>query len=285
MEQSQRKDVWAASDLYEPYVGRWSRRVAKEFLNWLAVPEGMAWLDVGCGTGALIQTIIETGNPSSVIGIDPSPGYIEYAKARIASPRARFEVGDAQSLPMDTASLDAAVTGLVLNFVSQPPRAVAEMARVVRPEGMVAAYVWDYAGKMELMRYFWNAAVALDSDAEELDEGRRFPICQPESLAALFAQAGVNDVEVRPIDIATDFRDFDDYWSPFLGGQGPAPGYAMSLSDARRAVLQERIRFELPLTKDGSIHLIARAWAVRGRKPSRVAQPGATGDAPLAARP
>lgn len=267
MAQSHRKDVWAAGDLYEPYVGRWSRLVAKEFLKWLAVPERKDWLDVGCGTGALIQTIIETENPNSVIGIDPSPGYTEYAKARIASPRARFEAGDAQSLPIDTASLDVAVAGLVLNFVPQPPRAAAEMARVVRPGGMVAAYVWDYAGKMELMRYFWDAAVALDPAAKELDEGRRFPICQPKPLAELFAQAGLSEVEVRPIDIATDFSDFDDYWSPFLGGQGPAPGYAMSLSDERRAALRERIRSELPITKDGSIHLIARAWAARERKP------------------
>lgn len=266
MEQSQRKEVWASGDLYEPYVGRWSRRVAREFLNWLAVPERKDWLDVGCGTGALIQTIIETENPNSIIGIDPSLGYTEYAKARIASPRARFEVGDAQSLPIDTASLDAAVAGLVLNFVPQPPRAVAEMARVVRPGCIVAAYVWDYAGKMELMRYFWDTAVALDPGAKELDEGRRFPLCQPTPLAELFAQARLSEVEVRPIDVATDFRDFDDYWSPFLGGQGPAPGYAMSLSEEGRAALRERIRSELPITKDGSIHLIARAWAARGRK-------------------
>jgi len=266
VEQSQRKDVWAAGALYEPYVGRWSRRVARELLNWLAVPERKDWLDVGCGTGALIQTIIETEDPNSVIGIDPSPDYIEYAKARIASPRARFEVGDAQSLPIDTASLDAAVAGLVLNFIPQPPRAVAEMARVVRPGCVVAVYVWDYADKMELMRYFWDAAVALDPGAKELDEGRRFPICQPTPLAELFAQAGLRVVEVRPIDVATDFRDFDDYWSPFLGGQGPAPGYAMSLSEERRAALREGIRSKLPITKDGSVHLIARAWAARGCK-------------------
>ncbi len=267
MEQSEGKDVWAAGDLYEPYVGRWSRQVAKAFLDWLAVPERMAWLDVGCGTGALTRTIIETGDPGSVMGIDSSPGYIEYAKAHIASPLARFEVGDAQSLPVDTASLDVAVSGLVLNFVPRPPRAVAEMTRVVRPGAVVAAYVWDYAGKMELMRYFWNTAVALDASAIDLDEGRRFPICQPNPLTELFTQAGLREVEMRPIDVATDFRDFDDYWSPFLGGQGPAPGYAVSLSDDRREVLRERIRSELPVSEDGSIHLIARAWAVRGRKP------------------
>jgi len=267
VEQSQRKDVWAAGDLYEPYVGRWSRLGASEFLKWLAVPAEKEWLDVGCGTGALTQNILDHTNPKSVKGVDPSSGFIEYAKAHLTSGRANFEVADAQSLSIDTASFDAAVAGLVLNFVPQPSRAVAEMARVVRPGGVVAAYVWDYAGKMELMRYFWDAAVALDPAAYELDEGRRFPICQPEPLTELFTKAGLHGVEVRPIDIPTDFRDFDDYWSPFLGGQAPAPGYAMSLSEERRTTLRDRIRSKLPIANDGAIRLIARAWAVRGRTP------------------
>lgn len=267
LEQSQRKDIWAAGDLYEPYVGRWSRLVARAFLEWLAVPDGSDWLDVGCGTGALTQTILDHKSPRSVRGVDPSPGFVEYAKGRVTGERASFEVGDAQSLPIDVATFDAAVAGLVLNFVPQPSRAVAEMARVVRPGGVVAAYVWDYAGKTELMRYFWDAAVALDQAAYELDEGRRFPICQPEALTALFLHAGLRDVEARAIDIPTDFRDFDDYWSPFLGGQGPAPGYAMSLSEVRRGALRDRIQSMLPIAEDGAIHLIARAWAVRGHTP------------------
>lgn len=264
MAQRQHTDVWAAGDLYEPYVGRWSRRVAVEFLEWVDAPERGNWLDVGCGTGALTQAILAHENPQAVIGIDASPGYASYARAHTESPRVRFAVGDAQSLPVDTASFDAAVAGLILNFVPQPAQAVAEMARVVLPGAVVAAYVWDYAGKMELMRYFWNAAVALDAAAIELDEGHRFPICQPTPLAELFAQVGLRDVEVRPIDVATDFRDFDDYWSPFLGGQGPAPGYAVALSQQRCAELRERVRSALPIAKDGSIHLIARAWAARG---------------------
>ncbi len=267
MEKSQHNDVWAAGDLYEPYVGRWSRRVARDFLNWLAVPAGMHWLDVGCGTGALTRTILEQAAPSSVVSVDASPGYVEYAKAHTGDSRARFEVGDAQSLPFDSASADAVVSGLVLNFVPQPRQAVAEMARVARPGSIVAAYVWDYAGKMELMRYFWDAAVALNPAAADLDEGRRFPICQQRSFAELFEGAGLRDVEVRPIDVPTEFRNFDDYWSPFLGGQGPAPGYAVSLSETRRAELRERIRSALPVAKDGTIHLIARAWAGRGYKP------------------
>ncbi len=249
---------------YEPYVGRWSRLVAREFLQWLAVAPSSRWLDVGCGTGALSEVILETASPHTVVGIDPSEGYIAYARDQVDDDRARFQVGDAQALPFDAASFDAVVSGLVLNFVPEPHQAAGEMARVTRPGGIVAAYVWDYAGKMELMRYFWDAAVALNPAASELDEGRRFPLCKPDPLHRLFEGAGLREVEVRPIDVPTHFRDFDDYWSPFLGGQGPAPGYAMSLSEERRGELRERIRSTLPIAVDGSIHLIARAWAVRG---------------------
>ncbi len=264
----ERKDTWAAGKLYEPYVGRWSRFVARDFLAWLDVPAQSAWLDVGCGTGALTEVILQQTQPSSVTGMDPSVGFVEHAKAHITDPRAAFDVADAQSLPVASARFDAAVSGLVLNFVPNPSRAVAEMTRAARPGGVVAAYVWDYAGKMELMRYFWDAAVALDPGAVDLDEGRRFPLCAPAPLTGLFTAAGLKEIEVRPIDAPTRFRDFDDYWTPFLGGQAPAPGYAMSLSEERRAVLRDRIRSRLPIASDGSINLIARAWAVRGRTPA-----------------
>jgi SAM-dependent methyltransferase len=264
VEPSERHDKWADGDRYEPYVGRWSRRVAQSFLDWLAVPQDKDWLDVGCGTGALSGTILERADPRSLTGVDPSPGFVEYSKARLGSARARFEMGDAQSLPLAAASVDAVVSGLVLNFVPQPARAVAEMRRVARPGGVIGAYVWDYAEGMELMRCFWDAAVALDPAALELDEGPRFPICRPEPLSQLFAEAGLAGVETRAIDVATVFRDLDDYWKPFLGGQGPAPGYAVSLDDKHRGALRERIRSRLPISQDGSIHLMARAWAVRG---------------------
>ena len=264
MDQPARTAVWASGAAYEPYVGRWSRLVAREFLRWLAVPPGSRWLDVGCGTGPLSQTILEVAGPSLVMGIDPSEGYVAFAREQVVDARASFAVGDAQALPAETATYDAVVAGLVLNFVPDPGRAVAEMARVTRPGGVVAAYVWDYAERMQLMRYFWDAAVALNPAALGLDEGRRFPLCKPEPLTTLFREAALGDVVARAIDIATDFRDFDDYWSPFLGGQAPAPGYAMSLDDARRAMLREQIRASLPIAPDGSIHLMAQAWAVRG---------------------
>ncbi len=262
-----RKDTWAAGKLYEPYVGRWSRLVAKDFLQWLELPRNLDWLDVGCGTGALAEIILQQMQPRTIKGVDPSAGFVDHAKAHIDDPRATFEIADAQSLPVDSALFDAAVAGLVLNFVPKPALAVQEMARAVRPQGVVAAYVWDYAGKMELMRYFWDAAVALDRAAFELDEGRRFPICQPTALVELFNDAGLRGVQARAIDVPTIFRNFDDYWTPFLGGQAPAPGYAMSLSEERRGALRDRIRTTLPMSGDGSIQLIARAWAVRGRAP------------------
>ena len=182
----------------------------------------------------------------------------------IPDKRASFQVGDAQALPVEAAVYDAVVSGLVLNFVARPDQMVAEMARTANPGGLVATYVWDYAGKMQFMRHFWDAAVTLDPMADNLDEGRRFPLCNPSPLADLFQSAGLTSVDVQPIDVWTLFKDFDDFWLPFLGGQGPAPGYVMSLSEAGRTELRERIRSTLPFAPDGSIPLVARAWAVRG---------------------
>jgi SAM-dependent methyltransferase len=267
-EGSRPADVWAAGAAYEPYIGRWSRLVARELVAWLAVPPGRRWLDVGCGTGALSQTILAVAAPGGVKGIDASAGFVAFAREQVRDERAEFQVGDAQALPDPPASYDAAVSGLVLNFVPQPDRMVAEMARVARPGGVVAVYVWDYAGQMQLIRHFWDAAVALDPAARELDEGRRFPICHPDRLTELFRGAELAAVETRAIDVPTRFRDFDDYWSPFLGGQGPAPSYAMSLGEERRAALRERIRAALPAAADGSISLVARAWAARAVRPS-----------------
>jgi SAM-dependent methyltransferase len=249
--------IWASGAAYEPYVGRWSRLVAREFLAWLAVPPENRWLDVGSGTGALSATILAVARPSTVTGIDASEGYAAYAREQIRDGRADFCKGDAQALPFRYGSFDATVSGLVLNFLPEPSRGLTEMARVTRPRGVVAVYVWDYAGQMQLIRYFWESAAALDPAARKLDEGRRFPICRPEALERLFTNAGMQDVAVRAVDATTVFRDLEDYWSPFLGGGGPPPP------------LRDRIRAGLPISGDGSIQLIARAWAARGRSVPR----------------
>jgi SAM-dependent methyltransferase len=257
---------WASGDLYEPYVGRWSRLVARALLDWLDAPAGLGWLDVGCGTGALPEAISGRCAPGRVVGIDPSAGFLDFARRRLAGTGAALCRADARRLPFAGAAFDRVVSGLVLNFVPDRPLAAAEMARVARPGGEVALYVWDYAEGMEPMRRFWDAAAALDPRAAELDEARRSPVCRPGPLRELFEGAGLAGVETRAIDVPAAYRDFDDYWTPFLGGQAPAPAYCMSLDERARAALRERLRATLPIRADGSIRLNARAWAVRGWK-------------------
>jgi SAM-dependent methyltransferase len=261
-------DNWAEGDAYERYVGRWSRLVARDFLRWLDRPAGLEWLDVGGGTGALSASILAAAEPKAVTGVDPSEGFLALARAQIDDPRARFKAGDAQALPLPDAAAEVAVSGLVLNFVPDPARAVGEMRRVVRPGGTVALYVWDYASQMQLVRHFWDAAVALDPAARALDEAARFPTCRPGPLADLLAAAGLEAVSTTALDVPTVFADFDDYWTPFLGGQGPAPGYCVSLPEMRRAALRERLRVALPADASGRIALVARAFAARGTVPA-----------------
>jgi SAM-dependent methyltransferase len=257
-------DVWSVGEAYEAYVGRWSRPVAQAFLSWLDVPAGRRWLDAGCGTGALTETILALADPAEIVGVDTSEGYLANARARVVDARAVFVSGDAQSVPMPDGCVDSVVSGLALNFVPDPYRAVAEFARVAVSGAVVAAYVWDYAEGMAMMRHFWDAATVIDPEAAELDEGRRFQLCRPDPLADLWTVAGLDLVMVRAIEVATVFADFDDYWMPFLGGQGPAPGYVASLTDDHRRALCAELHRRLPRGKDGTIPLTARAWAVRG---------------------
>jgi SAM-dependent methyltransferase len=256
-------DTWQQGDPYDRYAGRWSREVAPKFLAWLAPPKGAKFADIGCGTGALAAAILEQCAPSLVVGIEPSPGFLKSANENLAG-RALVFKGSAASIPLDDGAVDCVVSGLVLNFLPDPRAALIEMARVARDEGTIAAYVWDYAGRMQLMRRFWDAAIELDPAAKELDEGVRFPLCKPEALAGLFAGAGLRSVATTTLDIPTRFASFDDFWQPFEGGQGPAPAYAMSLDEAARTRLREHLRQRLPVTGKGAISLSARAFAVRG---------------------
>lgn len=257
-------DAWTSGHAYEQYVGRWSRKVARTFLNWLALPGGLAWADIGCGTGALTSAILSGWQPASVNGIDASEGFVSLARQTIPDPRAHFENGDAAGLPWETAWFDAAVSGLVLNFVPEPGAMAREMARVTRPGGTVAVYVWDYAAGMEMMRHFWDAANAVNPQGARYDEGERFPLCQPAPLQTLFESTGLKSVTVRAIEIPTIFENFADYWRPFLGGTGAAPTYLASLNDEAREQIRLRLQRRLAASADGPIQLSARAWAVRG---------------------
>ncbi len=251
-------DIWAAGAAYEPFIGRWSRPVAAEFVRWLQVPADRRWLDVGCGTGALTEIVLATADPREVAAVDPSEGFVGYASARVRDPRARIEVGSATELP--PGPFDVVVSGLVLNFVPDPAAALTAM-RTAAPNGLIAAYVWDYAEGMGLLREFWDTAVRLDPAAVELDEARRFPLCQPAPLEQLWRAAGLGAVAVRAIEVPTVFGGFEDFWSPFLGGQGPAPTYVAGLTPDRRAAVRDALRARLG---DDVIKMRARAWAVRG---------------------
>jgi SAM-dependent methyltransferase len=258
------EDRWEQGEAYERYIGRWSRPVAARFLTWLGAPRGIRWLDVGCGTGALTEAILERGAPAEVIGVEPSAGFLDAARARLGE-AVVWRQGDAAHLPVADGSVDAVVSGLVLNFVPDPAAALAEMVRVAAPGGRIGAYVWDYGGGMQVVREFWVAAAQIDPDAAGLDESLRFPLCRPEALTELFSRATGDDAEIEAIEAPAQFADFDDYWLPFLGGQGPAPSYLATLDDGHRAALRDRLRERLPSMPDGSIELSTRAWAVRAR--------------------
>ncbi len=259
-----RHDVWDSGPAYEAYVGRWSRVVAAEFLDWLAVPAGSRWLDVGCGTGALTQRILNQCRPSAVVGVDASAGFLDFARTTVRDPRVRFVQGDATGLAgLGIGKVDAAVAGLVLNFVPDSGAAISAM-REVAAGGMVGAYVWDYAEGMQLMRLFWDAAATVDQASAELDEGDRFPLCRPDALRDAWSAAGLTEVRSRAITVPTVFPSFDALWRPFLGGQGSAPGYAASLESATREALRQELAERVPVETDGSVHLTARAWAVCG---------------------
>ncbi len=258
-------DSWERGNPYEQYIGRWSRKVAPLFLTWLDQPAGKMWADVGCGTGALCAAILDQCSPDGLVGIDPSEGFLRLAAQNLGS-RAQLLTGSAADLPLADGVCDMVVSGLVLNFVPTLAAALAEMARVTARGGTIAAYVWDYANGMEVIRHFWDAAVSIDPTVDAIHEGVRFPMCNPTALRGAFEDAGLTRVDTTALELTAEFLDFEDYWGPFLGGQGPAPAYAMSLSEENRCALRENLRAHLPSAPGGTISMSARAWAVRGQK-------------------
>ena len=257
-------DVFRNANAYYGYMGRWSRLVAQEFVSWLEVAPGHTWLDIGTGTGVLAQVILDQTAPTNIVGIDPSKDYIAFAKQQLNDTRVEFKVGGVGNLSSEESEFDVAVSGLALNFMPSAEEAMQSIVQVVKAGGMIAAYVWDYADQMQIMRHFWNAAIEIDPPATELDSGKRFTICQPENLRALFDSVSLIDVEVIPIDIQSDFADFDDYWLPFLAAQGSISKYLGSLNGDGKAALRDQLQKQLPFDADGSIRLVVRAWAVKG---------------------
>ncbi len=254
------KDNWEHGDAYERFIGRWSSVVADEFLGWLELPGGLRWVDVGCGTGALSAAILDSQDPTSVDGVEPSAGFVRAAGERLGT-RARLHIAPAEHLPLPDGSADVIVSGLVLNFIPDLPAALAEMRRVASG-GIVAAYVWDYSGGMEMLSLFWDAAAEADPFGAT-DEASRFPLCKPDALAAAFGSAGLDDPEVIALDIPTPFADFDTLWMPFTGGQGAGPSYLATLDANTQTAVKESLRRRVPTNSDGSISLTARAWGVR----------------------
>jgi SAM-dependent methyltransferase len=264
MGEASRHDAWGAGDSYDAYMGRWSRRIAPHFLDWFDAPPALDWLEVGCGTGALTEAILVRGAPSSLVSIDSSEGFVATAEGRTTDGRVTFRVGDGHALGEPDGSRDVVVSGLVLNFLPDRQRALAEMKRVLRPGGMLGFYIWDYpGGGVGFMRAFWTAAAALDPAAAELGEGYRFPFCTPEGLGQLVEDAGLSLSGGAAIEEEALFRDFDDFWVPFTLGAGPAPGYCASLAPPARERLRQRLEADLPREPDGSIRTALRAWAVK----------------------
>ena len=257
-------DGWNAGATYEDFMGRWSRSLTEEFVRWLGLPSGGHWLDVGTGTGALAAAICSLAQPRSVVACDPSGPFIESARQGFADSRVRFEVSEIGSLPLREGGYDAVVSGLALNFFPDPVRAMEEQLEALRPGGRVAALVWDYANGMEFLKYFWDAAAAIEPSAAEADEGRRFSICNPDPLTSLFEAAGAVGVRGDSVSIKTVFANFEDYWRPFLGATGPAPNLVSTFSAEQRDALRDELRRRLPTRSGGSIELWARAWAVVG---------------------
>jgi SAM-dependent methyltransferase len=256
--------MFSEAEAYERFMGRWSRLLAPQLVVFSEIGNGEAVLDVGSGTGALSTALRAAATHGNVTGVDPSVTYVKHASRRSRDPFLRFVVGDARRLPFENAAFDKTVSALVLNFVPEPARALGEMVRVTKPGGVVTSAVWDYGEGMQMLRVFWDEAAAVDPAAKSRDEAH-MPLCAAGQLTALWQEAGLRDVQEVALTVALHFTSFDDYWGPFLLGQGPAGAYASALSPESRRALAQRLRWRL--LGDGpnrAIEIHARAWAVKG---------------------
>lgn len=262
--------VAASGDGYELQMGRWSRRLAVHFLDFVGAEDGQRVLDVGCGTGHLAFAVAARPGVSEIRGVDLAPAYIDHAARGNQDPRIVFEVGDACALPFPGQRFDRVLSLLVLHFVPQTETAIAEMRRVAKPGGVVGAAVWDARGGFVANRMFFDTAAALDPKANDR-RARNYtrPLTRPGELAAAWLAAGFNGVVETTLCIRMEFSAFADYWAPYDGKDGPGAEYVMTLGAAERARLQEAVRAAyLDGQADGPRSYAALAWAVKGTVPS-----------------
>ncbi len=248
---------------YERYMGDWSQRVGSVFLHWLAAPSGLKWIDVGCGNGAFTELLAERCAPTEVNGIDPSEAQLDFARKRPAARLAKFDRGDAMALPFPADAFDVAVMALVIFFVPDPARGVAEMVRVVRPGGIVAAYAWDMFGggfTLEPLRIEMRAMGVTPMNPPSVEASRI------EAMRDLWRGAGLDAIETREITVQRTFADFEDFWTISLLGSSIRPTVA-AMSPADTDLLKTRVRARLPADVAGRITYEARANAVKGRVP------------------
>jgi SAM-dependent methyltransferase len=260
-------EMFSNAASYDKYMGRWSARLAPLFLEFAGIHDGTRVLDVGCGTGSLVQAVANLTERSEIVGVDPAAGFIAYARQRFTDPRITFDHGSALDLPYPESAFDQSLSMLVLMLIPTPAKAASEMRRVTKPGGNVAACTWDGAGGMELTNIFWSEAVRLDPAAE--NRGERARHCNLKGhLSDLWKATGLDDVEETAIDIQMEFNSFDDYWLPMLHRVGPTGVYIAALSDESRNALREALRRRLLDGRlDGPFVLHARSWAVRGAVP------------------
>lgn len=248
---------------YERMMGVWSRIAGETFLDWLKPAPELRWVDIGCGNGAFSELIAQRCKPAAVEGVDPSEGQLAFARTRPGAPMAQFRQGDAMALPFGDKTFDAAVMALVIFFVPQPEKGVAEMVRVVRPGGLVAAYAWDVLGggfPQEPIMVEMRAMGHKTLGPPRADAARM------EALRALWTGAGLEAVETREIVVKRTFADFDDLWDTCLLGASVGPT-VKAMSEADRATLRERLRVSQPADASGRITCEGRANAVKGRVP------------------
>ena len=246
---------------YERFMGPWTRAVGAVFLDWLAIPQGQRWLDIGCGTGVFTELILEKAAPSEIVAIDPAPAQVAFAREKPIGRRADFRIADAANLPFDDEGFDVVASALALNFIPEREKSVAEMRRVTRPGGCVAGFVWDFCGPLAATRHVANVLREMEAKVAPMPGVKSTRL---EALGPLFEQAGLADVELRAIEVELTYPDFEAYWRRFIENPTPASLFVRDLPPADKEVFREKVSASLPAAPDGTVTFSARANAVKG---------------------